>query len=253
MRILWQARALSSGARAALHDLPQLERSFDSIKRRLLMPQEVETRRIPSMSLETVSVATMMKKAKGDPDRLKSVLRTSVSRLLTKELMSLFWVFVRAKEMDLAELVRELGFLIKMSCLSIGTWQIFGLVRKESWYKPQASLYLHLITAYSERLDSKAMERIFQLLDESEEEGLIPNVFSFQTPIQACVSSNDFDACMRLYNRMHASTCRKDVRFYMYLTRKFEEAGLLDEAQKVYEHYLELRNTQGLRTLLEEE
>ncbi|EFJ32808.1 hypothetical protein SELMODRAFT_407940 [Selaginella moellendorffii] len=234
MRILWQARALSSGARAALHDLPQLERSFDSIKRRLLMPQEVETRRIPSMSLETVSVATMMKKAKGDPDRLKSVLRTSVSRLLTKELMSLFWVFVRAKEMDLAEL-------------------IFGLVRKESWYKPQASLYLHLITAYSERLDSKAMERIFQLLDESEEEGLIPNVFSFQTPIQACVSSNDFDACMRLYNRMHASTCRKDVRFYMYLTRKFEEAGLLDEAQKVYEHYLELRNTQGLRTLLEEE
>ncbi|BBM99015.1 protein MpPPR_2 [Marchantia polymorpha subsp. ruderalis] len=131
-------------------------------------------------SKEVLNAVYSLRRVKRNPDGIKEVMRKYVSRLLKLEMLLVLSELQRLDEWHLAH-------------------QVFTMIRKESWYKPDVYLFQTMVQVFGRNKRIKEAEKIFEDL---EDEGLHPNESITRELLRAYVTSGMMPEAIKLYKEI---------------------------------------------------
>ncbi|XP_031478936.1 pentatricopeptide repeat-containing protein At1g62350-like [Nymphaea colorata] len=155
------------------------------------------------MSTETIQAVQSLKLAKHSPDKLASVFGSSIGRLIKSDLLA-----------TLAELQRQNEFELAI--------MVFDFLRKESWYRPDLSLYSDMLFMLGK---NKLVEMAEELFAELKSEGLGPDTRAYTEMIGAFLQAGMVDKAMEAYRLMKEGGCEPDKLTLTILIRNLEKMG----------------------------
>ncbi|BBM98648.1 protein MpPPR_25 [Marchantia polymorpha subsp. ruderalis] len=157
------------------------------------------------ISKETVQAVHDLRRSKDSPDDLKKAFQQRISRLLKMDLLA-----------TLAELQRQNEISLAL--------QVFDVVRKEIWYKPDKFLYRQMLDALGRNRMIPELEQKFQ---ELQDEGIVPDVVIYRELVGAYVRSHMLERALEVHQKMIEIGCGDDR-----LSCQFIEKGKLKEDRK---------------------
>uniref|UniRef100_A0A2P2IKA9 Pentatricopeptide repeat-containing protein n=1 Tax=Rhizophora mucronata TaxID=61149 RepID=A0A2P2IKA9_RHIMU len=157
--------------------------------------------RTKRISTEAIQVVQSLKLAKAS--RLQEVFDAKLKRLVKDDLLDTLEVLQSQNELDLA-------------------LKVFEHVQKEVWYKPELSLFHHMILMLGR---NKLIEMAEEFFSKIEKEGLKPDTRAFTEMIGAYLQVDMIEKAMGMYERMKASGCAPDELTFTILIRNLEDAG----------------------------
>eukprot|EP00252_Welwitschia_mirabilis_P021706 TRINITY_DN5642_c0_g1_i1.p1 TRINITY_DN5642_c0_g1~~TRINITY_DN5642_c0_g1_i1.p1 ORF type:complete len:265 (-),score=49.07 TRINITY_DN5642_c0_g1_i1:900-1694(-) len=163
------------------------------------------------LSSEAIQAVRSLKRAKGDPQKLHQTLTSDLSRLLKKDLLS---VFQELQRQDLCDLL----------------FPVFEAVRKESWYKPDLTLYAGLIETFGR---NNLMDKVESCLREMQKEGLQPDSRIFTATIGAFLNMGLVESALQTFQLMKQTECYPDKLTFLVLIKGLEKLGNLELAEAV--------------------
>lgn len=132
------------------------------------------------ISKETVQAVYELKRNKDNPVELAKVFQTRISRLLKMDLLATLSEVQRQNEIELA-------------------LQVFDLVRKEIWYKPDQFLYRAMMDALGRNRRIPELEKKFQ---ELKDEGIKPEVPIYRELVGAYVRAHMLPEALEVHAKM---------------------------------------------------
>jgi len=163
------------------------------------------------ISKEAMQVVFDLKRAKGDWQKEQKVLQTEASRLLKMDLL-----------MTLVELRRQ-----DECALAI---QIFEMVRKEPWYKPDQFLYREMMDTLGRNQLIEEVERLYKDL---QDEGLKPDAMILTELMGAYIRCDKVPRAFELYQEMKSSELQLEKVTYEILCRGLKKARDFEHLQIV--------------------
>lgn len=167
------------------------------------------------MSTEAIQVVQALKFAKAttfsSPHRVDNVIDARFGRLLKADQLAVLDELRRQNEWQLA-------------------LQVFALVRKELWYKPDSALYGNLIFMLGK---NKLIEQCENLFSEFQKENLQPDTRVYTEMIGAFLQVNMVEKAMEKYKSMKELGTHPDKLTLTILIRNLEKVGLHDIASNV--------------------
>ncbi|KAH7414601.1 hypothetical protein KP509_14G001400 [Ceratopteris richardii] len=134
------------------------------------------------LSNESLRAVQELKRAssRGDDDRLRSVLKNRVARLLKFDLIAVLNELQRQNECDLA-------------------WMVFDIVQKEFWYKPDEELFLNLVVTMARNKRIEDIEKVYEL---ATSEGLKPQAGFYMEIIRAQLAAGNVHKAIKVYEQL---------------------------------------------------
>ncbi|CAM6081932.1 unnamed protein product [Calypogeia fissa] len=158
------------------------------------------------ISKETVQAVHELKRSKSNKAELAKVFQTRIPRLLKMDLLATLSELQRQNEIDLA-------------------LQVFDIVRKEIWYKPDQFLYRAMMDALGRSRRIHDLEKKFQ---ELQDEGIKPEVPIYRELVGAYVRAHMLPEAMEVHAKMVEVGCGDDM-----LSLRFIEMGKEKEAVRI--------------------
>ncbi|XAR54383.1 hypothetical protein NMG60_11029484 [Bertholletia excelsa] len=145
---------------------------------------------------EALFVIAGLKRFKDDEEKLAKFIKTHVSRLLKMDMIAVLNELERQEEVTLA---------LKHPCASIRTCvsiQIFRIIQKEEWYKPDVFIYKDLIIALAK---CQKMDDVMQLWESMRKEDLFPDSQTYTEVIRGFLRFGSPADAMNIYEDMKNS------------------------------------------------
>lgn len=161
-----------------------------------------------NLSNESLQAVQELKRAKGNHASVLTVLNTKISRLLKPDLVAVLGELQRQDECELA-------------------LQIFDVVRKEIWYKPDVVLYVDMINTLGR---NNLIEDVEKLTIFSREEGIQPDSRFYTAVIGANLRSGKIPKAMEVYDEMKKNGCFPSELTYGILLKGLHDSGEVDLA-----------------------
>lgn len=165
------------------------------------------------LSTEAIQTVQVLRRAKGDPQRLEKIFATKISRLLKKDLLAVLQELQRQGQCDLA-------------------LQVFKAVRKEMWYRPNLSLHADMIMMLGR---NKRVEEIESVLLELQKEGLRPDTRVCTEIIGAFINVGMVQNAMDTFELMKQTECHPDKSTFTVLIEGLQRLGEVDLSTSVRE------------------
>lgn len=169
------------------------------------------------VSKEALQVVFELKRCKADKQKERSVLQNSASRLLK---MDLLMVLVELRRQDECSLAK----------------QVFKMVRKEEWYKPDVFLYREMIDTLGK---NSLIEDVEQLFQEMQEEGITPTAMILTELMGAYIRNDNMDRAYEVYEQIRQGEDKPEYIMYEILCRGLKKAGDFERLKIVMEHCAE--------------
>ncbi|KAG0557953.1 hypothetical protein KC19_11G168300 [Ceratodon purpureus] len=166
------------------------------------------------VSKEALQVVFELKQCKGDRQKERKVLQSSGSRLLKMDLLMVLVELRRQEECSLAQ-------------------QVFSMVRKEEWYKPDVFLYREMIDTLGK---NNFMEDVEQLFQEMQEEGIAPNAMILTELMGAYIRNDNIVRAYEVYEQIRQGEDKPEYITYEILCRGLKKAGDFEKLKIVMEH-----------------
>ncbi|RZS05777.1 hypothetical protein BHM03_00036331 [Ensete ventricosum] len=159
---------------------------------------------------EALFVILGLKRFKDDEEKLGKFIKTHVLRLLKMDKIAVLIELERQEEVDLAVKVLHLVLITPKFNPNIrtnnGFWpstsQIFRIIQKEDWYKPDVYLYKDLIVALAK---CKKMEEAMEIWESMRKEELFPDSQTYAEVIRGFLRYGSPADAMNIYEEMKKS------------------------------------------------
>ncbi|XP_024541376.1 uncharacterized protein LOC9656559 isoform X1 [Selaginella moellendorffii] len=159
---------------------------------------------------EAILTVQSLKRAKGVREEMEQVLKSQVSRLL---------------KTDMLEVLRELHR--QNDCVL--AYEVFKLIRKEMWYKPDSQLYSSMMSLMGMNARLRDVEVLFQELQgEMLPDGLVYT--ELMTAYLRCERPND---AIDTFQEMKQLGLTVELKTFTTLAKWLEKKGLGEEASAV--------------------
>lgn len=165
------------------------------------------------VSKEALQVVFELKRCKGEKLKERAVLRTSAARLLKMDLLMVLIELRRQDECSLAK-------------------QVFNMVRKEDWYKPDVYLYREMIDTLGK---NKLIEDAEEVYQEMLQEGIAPTAMVLTELMGAYIRSDNIDRAYEVYEEIKDGEHQPEFIMYEILCRGLKKAGDFERLKIVME------------------
>lgn len=165
------------------------------------------------VSKEALQVVFELKRCKGDKQKERVVLQNSASRLLKMDLLMVLEELRRQQECSLAK-------------------QVFDMVRKEEWYKPDVFLYREMMDTFGK---NKLMEDVEEFYQQMQEEGLAPNAMILTEMMGAYIRNNNITRAYEIFEEIEQGGHQPEYVMYEILCRGLKKAGDFEKLKIVME------------------
>uniref|UniRef100_A0A2P2JGA3 Uncharacterized protein MANES_15G113700 n=1 Tax=Rhizophora mucronata TaxID=61149 RepID=A0A2P2JGA3_RHIMU len=194
------------------------------------------------LSIEAIQAVQALKRTWSsvpNSPNLDHVLRSKFSRLLKFDMIAVLRELLRQNRCLLALKVTEFFLFLPLYLLLPG--RVFGMIRKEQWYKPQVSLYVDMATVLVSNGFLEQVELLMTYL--KAERNLEPETEGFCSLLRTLMSFNltDPGIVMECYDVIKALGCEPDRPTFKVLINGLELAGqsgasaiMRKDAQKYY-------------------
>ncbi|XP_077213554.1 uncharacterized protein LOC143848483 [Tasmannia lanceolata] len=191
------------------------------------------------MSSEAINASRALRLAYSDPEnsdrKIASVFDSKISRLLKSDLLSLLYHLQTSDNCALA-------------------LQVFEYARKETWYKPEITLFYDMIYMFGRNKLVEEAEYCFLKL---EEEGLKPDTRIFTEMIGAYMEVGMIEKAIEMYGKMKGCGCKPNELTFTLVLRNLVRFGMDDLVgivKRDVEEYIEgwevfLNNVEGKKSM----
>ncbi|KAG6760898.1 hypothetical protein POTOM_034086 [Populus tomentosa] len=151
---------------------------------------------------EALFVILGLKRFKNDDDeKLDRFIKTHVFRLLKLDMIAVLSELERQEEVSLAVKAVEVGYFLGLVS-NLLILQIFRVIQKQDWYKPDVYLYKDLIMAL---LKTGKMEEAMKLWEDMRNEDLFPDSQMYTEAIRGYLRDGSPADAMNIYEDMKKS------------------------------------------------
>ncbi|KAK8949407.1 hypothetical protein KSP39_PZI006185 [Platanthera zijinensis] len=186
-----------AGVRCGLRDGPRKPLS----RGRVLSKEAIQA--VQALKLAKSSPRPSAAAGAADDCRMADVFRGRIARLLKDDLLDVLKELQRQNEWEIA-------------------LQVFAVIQKEFWYKPDPSLYSDMILMMGK---NNLIEKAENLFSELEKVGVRPDTRVFTEIIGAFLRIGDVQKAMGMYKLMKDSGCSPDKLTFTILVRNLEKGG----------------------------
>ncbi|KAK6916832.1 hypothetical protein RJ641_019693 [Dillenia turbinata] len=187
------------------------------------------------LSIEAIQSVQALKRSffsNSNSHNLDAVLTHNFRRLVKRDMTAV-----------LSELLRQNHCFLAL--------KVFEELRKEDWYKPQVSLYAHIIETLVGNGFSKEVEQLFMYL--RTENMLEPDSEGFNTLLKILIGFDRTGLAMECYYFMKESRCEPDKSSFMLLVNGLESKGetglsvtVRQEGKKIFGEFIDFTDLEEM-------
>ncbi|KAG8660177.1 protein THYLAKOID ASSEMBLY 8-like, chloroplastic isoform X1 [Manihot esculenta] len=154
---------------------------------------------------EALFVILGLKRFKDDEEKLQKFIKTHVLRLLKMDMIAVLTELERQEEVSLSIQMQECNMAL---IILLGLWsyhkkfQVFQVIQKQDWYKPDVYLYKDLVIALTR---TGKMDEAMKLWEAMRNENLFPDSQMYTEVIRGFLRDGSPADAMNIYEDMKKS------------------------------------------------